>query len=73
MTTTPMITFPPLTYCGGMTLISLFAGIGGFDLGFQRAGVKTVATVEIDANCRKLLKAKWPDSVRQNMNGEDKA
>lgn len=63
MTTTPMITFPPLTYCGGMTLISLFAGIGGFDLGFQRAGVKTVATVEIDANCRKLLKAKWPDAV----------
>ncbi len=46
-----------------MTLISLFAGIGGFDLGFQRAGVKTVATVEIDANCRKLLKAKWPDAV----------
>lgn len=46
-----------------MTLISLFAGIGGFDLGFQRAGVKTVATVEIDVNCRKLLKAKWPDAV----------
>ena len=46
-----------------MTLVSLFAGIGGFDLGFQRAGVKTVATVEIDPNCRKLLKEKWPDAI----------
>lgn len=46
-----------------MTLVSLFAGIGGFDLGFERAGIRTVATVEIDANCRKLLGEKWPDAV----------
>jgi len=46
-----------------MRVVSLFAGIGGFDLGFERAGAKTVATVEIDAHCRKLLADKWPDAV----------
>lgn len=46
-----------------MRVVSLFAGIGGFDLGFERAGAKTVATVEIDPRCRKLLADKWPDAV----------
>jgi DNA (cytosine-5)-methyltransferase 1 len=46
-----------------MKLISLFAGIGGFDLGFDRSGFETVATVEKDASCRKLLAARWPDAV----------
>jgi DNA (cytosine-5)-methyltransferase 1 len=46
-----------------MTVVSLFAGIGGFDLGFERAGFDIVAHVEKDANCRKLLAAKWPDAV----------
>jgi DNA (cytosine-5)-methyltransferase 1 len=44
-------------------VVSLFAGIGGFDLGFERAGFKTVAVVERDEKCRKLLAAKWPDAV----------
>lgn len=43
-----------------MRLVSLFAGIGGFDLGFERAGFRTVATVEIDANCQRLLAERWP-------------
>lgn len=30
------------------TLVSLFDGIGGFPLAFERAGARTVATVEID-------------------------
>lgn len=47
----------------GHSVVSLFAGIGGFDLGFQRAGFRVVAHVEKDANCRKLLAAKWPDAV----------
>ncbi len=45
------------------SVVSLFAGIGGFDLGFARAGCRTVATVEIDKNCRRLLSARWPDAV----------
>jgi DNA (cytosine-5)-methyltransferase 1 len=44
-------------------VVSLFAGIGGFDLGFNRAGFEIVAHVEKDANCRKLLAARWPDAV----------
>ena len=44
-------------------LTSLFAGIGGFDLGFEHAGFTVVAQVEKDINCRNLLEAKWPDAV----------
>jgi DNA (cytosine-5)-methyltransferase 1 len=44
-------------------VISLFAGIGGFDLGFQRAGFEIVAHVEKDANCRKLLASKFPTAI----------
>lgn len=47
-----------------MRIASLFAGIGGFDLGFTRAGCEVVAHVELDANCRRLLAAKWPAAVQ---------
>lgn len=46
-----------------MKVVSLFAGIGGFDLGFERAGFEIVAHVEKDDNCRKLLAARWPTAV----------
>ena len=39
---------------------SLFTGVGGFDLGFDRAGMECLWQCEIDANCRKLLHRKWP-------------
>lgn len=45
------------------SVVSLFAGIGGFDLGFDHAGFRIVGHVEKDANCRKLLGEKWPDAV----------
>jgi len=45
------------------SVVSLFAGIGGFDLGFERAGFQIVAHVEKDENCRKLLASKWPEAV----------
>lgn len=39
---------------------SLFTGIGGFDLGFERAGFKTIWQVEIDPFCRAVLKSRFP-------------
>lgn len=42
-------------------VVSLFSGIGGFDLAFEREGFQVVAQVELDRNCRKLLSSKWPN------------
>jgi DNA (cytosine-5)-methyltransferase 1 len=43
-----------------MTVGSLFAGIGGFDLGFERAGYRVRWQVEINAYCRAVLRKHWP-------------
>ncbi len=44
-------------------VLSLFAGIGGFDLGFEQAGFTVVAQVEKAKQCRELLAAKWPSAA----------
>lgn len=46
------------------TMGSLFAGIGGFDLGFERAGFKTSWQVEIDPYCQKVLAKNFPEAKR---------
>jgi DNA (cytosine-5)-methyltransferase 1 len=43
-----------------MTVGSLFSGIGGFDLGFARAGYEIAWQVECDPFCRKVLAARFP-------------
>ena len=43
-----------------MTVGSLFSGIGGLDLGFSRAGCKTIWVCEKDKHCKKLLADKFP-------------
>jgi DNA (cytosine-5)-methyltransferase 1 len=44
-----------------MNCLSLFSGIGGFDLGFERAGIQTVAMCEADSIARNILHKHWPD------------
>jgi DNA (cytosine-5)-methyltransferase 1 len=43
-----------------MTFGSLFAGIGGFDLGFERAGLRCLWQVEINAYCQEVLARRFP-------------
>ena len=45
----------------GVKFISLFAGVGGFDLGMERAGHTCVGQVEWDKNAAGVLKRRWPD------------
>lgn len=47
-----------------LTFGSLFAGIGGFDLGFERAGMQCRWQVEIDPYCQGVLAKHWPDVGR---------
>jgi len=41
--------------------VSLFAGVGGFDLGLEASGHTCVGQVEIDKNARKILERHWPN------------
>ena len=43
-----------------MTLGSLFAGVGGFDLGFERAGFRTVWQCEVDEQAQGVLRRWFP-------------
>lgn len=46
------------------TMGSLFAGIGGFDLGFERAGFEIKWQVEKDARKASVLAERWPTVER---------
>jgi len=49
-----------------LTFGSLFAGIGGIDLGFERAGMVCKWQVEIDPYSQKVLAKHWPNVRRHD-------
>ena len=58
---------PRSSHCSSaapLTFGSLFAGIGGIDLGFERAGMVCKWQVEIDDYCQKVLAKHWPKVKR---------
>ena len=44
-----------------MNVLSLFSGIGGLDLGLERAGMTITAMCEADEKCRSVLRKHWPN------------
>jgi DNA (cytosine-5)-methyltransferase 1 len=44
-----------------MKVLSLFSGVGGFDLGLERAGMETVALCEWDKHAQSVLHHHWPN------------
>ena len=44
-----------------LTVGSLFSGIGGLDLGLERAGMRVIWQSEIDPYCSKVLEKHWPE------------
>lgn len=44
-----------------MKVLSLFSGVGGFDMGLEAAGYQTIFQCEWDKHCQRVLAKHWPN------------
>ncbi|MGH3477525.1 MAG: DNA (cytosine-5-)-methyltransferase [Nocardioidaceae bacterium] len=56
-----MTVHPDTAQSSDLTHVSLFSGVGGIDLGLERAGIATVAACEIDPDARSVYSRHYPD------------
>jgi DNA (cytosine-5)-methyltransferase 1 len=49
-----------------MTFLSLFAGVGGFDLALIRLGMRCVGQVELDPAAQRVLARHFPETARHD-------
>jgi site-specific DNA-cytosine methylase len=49
-----------------LNVLSLFAGVGGIELGLEAVGMTTVGQVEWDDYCKKVLGRHWPEVDRHD-------
>jgi hypothetical protein len=61
-----MSTNPPTGGSPAMTFLSLFAGIGGFDLPLTRLGMRCVGQVELDPAAQRVLARHLPEAARHD-------
>lgn len=45
----------------GLVVAGIFAGVGGFELGFEKVGAKTALLCEIDHDAQTVLSTRFPD------------
>ena len=58
----PIVKYIQKTVMLKLKTLDLFSGIGGFSIGLERAGFKTVAFCEINEYCKLVLKKHWKDT-----------
>lgn len=49
-----------------MKVLDLFSGIGGFSIGLEKVGFRTVAFCEIEPYCQAVIRKHWPDTPIYN-------
>lgn len=59
---TPARPIAPAEVAQGMAHVSLFSGVGGFELAMAQAGIPTIAACEIDKAARGVLADHFPDT-----------